>query len=444
LTWSLPYSRNRRYLTGMDWILGALDHGARKRIGLGGFSQAILDLDGDLTPEILLPALNQISRRFPLIHGRVARDWLNLAPYWKIPHTTDSPPIPLKIVDLPESDTVAAERLFDDHVNKPFDSESQHLRFLLIRLGRRRSLLGMVFDHRLLDAFGAESLFRLIDLTFRGQLDEFAPLVSQTEPAHLDHWKRRLTSGRTLNHFLYRLNQRTVNALQMPPEGFTRRIKFLHDSLTLEETADFNRRAVEEIGIPMTLPSAAARAIAAMQHAIPSPPLPGQDWLLFTSASARLPGQEWEKLFFNQFSMMTFSSESNSTNPPPQIALTLRDQIFEQMKLQIPFAMQDAGALGRICPHWLGSRLMRLLCHGRFCSFYFACLRDTGFPTNSFLNLPVKNLYHKPLVFAPPGLNICMTTFAGRFNLVISYVEDALSDAVAGRILREFKVLLLK
>ncbi len=141
--------------------------------------------------------------------------------------------------------------------------------------------------------------------------------------------------------------------------------------------------------------------------------------------------------------MMTFSSESKSTDSPPQIALKLRDQVFEQMKLQIPFVMQDAGALGRICPHWFGSRLMRLLCDGRFCSFYFACLRDTGFSGESFLGLPVTNLYHKPLVFAPPGLNICMTTFAGRFNLVISYVEDALNDGVAERILREFKSLLL-
>jgi hypothetical protein len=427
----------------MDWILGALDHGARRRIGLGGFSQAILDLDGDLSADILRPILNQISTRFPLIHGRVARDWLNLAPYWKVPRDSELLSIPLKVIDLP-GDNSENERLFDDHVNKPFESESQHLRLLLIRVAGRRSRLGMVFDHRLLDAFGAEALFRLIDLTFRGRLDEFAPLVKQTEPAHLDHWKRRLTSGRTLNHFLYRLNERSVNALRMPREGIPRRIKFLHDSLTVEETADFNRRAVEEISIPMTLPSAAARAIAAMRHAIPSPPLPGQDWLLFTSATARVPGQEWEKLFFNQFSMMTFSSESKSTDSPSQIALALRDQVFEQMKLQIPFTMQDAGALGRICPHWIGSRLMRLLCDGRFCSFYFACLRDTGFSGESFLGLPVTNLYHKPLVFAPPGLNICMTTFAGRFNLVISYVDDALIEDAALRILTEFKSLLLR
>ena len=167
----------------MDWILGALDYRRRKRIGLGGFSQAVLDLDGDLSPEILQTLLSRISSRLPLIHGRVARDWLNLAPYWKVPHQKEPPPIPLTVMDLPEEDIAATERHFDDHINRPFDSESQHLRFLLIRLGRRRSRLGMVFDHRLLDAFGAEALFRLIDLTFRGQLDQFAPLVKQTEPA---------------------------------------------------------------------------------------------------------------------------------------------------------------------------------------------------------------------------------------------------------------------
>ena len=441
---SLPYSRDRRYLTGIDWILGALNYAARKRIGLGGFSQAILELEGNLAPETLLPALSQISNRLPLIHGQVARDWLNLAPYWKVPRNDALRTIPLKVVELTEKKADQAERLLDDHVNRPFDSESQHLRFLLIRIAGQRSRLGMVFDHRLLDAFGAEGLFRLIDLTSQGKLEEIAPQIKQTEPAHLDHWQRRLESGRTLKDFLLKLNERTVCALKMPPAGLKRKIRFVHDALTLEETAGFNRRFLEEVGIPLALPSAAARAIAAMQHVLPRPPLPGQDWLLFTSATGRVPGQEWEKLFFNQFSMMTLSADAASTQSPKEIALNLRDQVFDQMKIQIPFVMQDAGALGRICPHWIGSHLMRTLCDGRFCSFYFACLRESGFPTQTFLGLPVKNLYHKPLVFAPPGLNICITTFAGRFNLVISYVEEALTDAVGREILREFKSLLVK
>jgi hypothetical protein len=279
----------------------------------------------------------------------------------------------------------------------------------------------------------------MIDHAAQNQLDQYAPLVRQTEPAHLDNWQRRLRSGRTLKDYLLRLNERSVCALRMPREGVRRRICFLHDTLTLQETVDFNAKATEEIGIPVTLPSAAARAIAAMSRVIPAPPLPGEDWLIFTSATGRLPGQELEKLFFNQFSMMAFASEATAPKSTAEIAMSLRDQLFEQMKQQIPFVMEDAGVLGRICPLWLFSRFMRLFCDGRFCSFYFACLKDSGFLGQTFLGLPVFNLTHKPLVFAPPGLNICLTTFAGRFNLVMSYVEGALADSSARQILKEFK-----
>ena len=81
----------------------------------------------------------------------------------------------MSVVDLPEEDAHRAEKLFSDHVNVPFKSKLQHLRFLLIRIGRQRSRLGMVFDHRLLDAFGSEMFFRLIDETSRGNLDAIVP-----------------------------------------------------------------------------------------------------------------------------------------------------------------------------------------------------------------------------------------------------------------------------
>ena len=99
---------------------------------------------------------DQISGRIPLIHGRVARDWLNLAPYWKAPPSAAQ--VPLRVVNLPEELAADAEHLFDEHVNIPFYSKWQHLRCLLVHIGRRRSRLGMLFDHRLLDAFGARGL----------------------------------------------------------------------------------------------------------------------------------------------------------------------------------------------------------------------------------------------------------------------------------------------
>jgi hypothetical protein len=443
LNLSFPYVSNRRYLTGIDWLVGAMAHSARNNGGLGIYSQAVLEVEGALCEKKLRTALDQISSRFPLIHGRVSRDWRNLAPYWKVSRSARDSSIPLRVVDLPAGDAHAADRLFVDHVNISFDSERQHLRYLLVRIGQERSRLGIVFDHRFLDAFGAEVFFRLIDLTSQGRLDEIAPRVRQTEPAHADHWKRRFESGRTVNRMLFHLHKLDVSSLGLPPAGSYRPVRFVHDRLSVEETASFIRMAGEEIGVPIILPSAAARAILAMRHVFPKPPLPGSHHLVYTTTNMRPPGQEWETLLFNHISLMPFSLEADAQTTTKQAAIALRDQFFEYMKQRIPFVTEDASALGRICPHWIGSRLLELVAKGRMCSLYFACLRDPGFSGETFLDLPTVDLIHTPLATSPPGLNICMTFFRGHFNLVVSYVEGLMDDRSARQLMREFKSSLM-
>ena len=75
--------------------------------------------------------------------------------------------------------------------------------------------------------------------------------------------------------------------------------------------------------------------------------------------------------------------------------------------------------------------------------FYFACLKDNGYSAGTFLGQPVLNLVHQPLVFSPPGLNICMTEFRGRYNLVISYMRGVIDETSARRLMRKFKASLL-
>ena len=48
----------------------------------------------------------------------------------------------------------------------------------------------------MLDGFGAEAFFRLIDLSWAGKLEEVAGKIGQSEPAHLDHWMGRFRPGR--------------------------------------------------------------------------------------------------------------------------------------------------------------------------------------------------------------------------------------------------------
>lgn len=441
----IPYSKKRRYLTGIDWVLGAMDYIARKSTGIGAISQAVLELDGQLDDRKLREALDKISQRFPIIHGRVARDWINMAPFWRSPRAARAGSTPLQVVDLPADAIEQADQLLDDHANTPFGSESLHLRFLLLRLGNERSRLAMVFDHRLFDAFGAETFLRLIDETAQGKLEEIAPRVKLTEPAHLDRWAHRVKSGRALIKVMFPLHEKEICTLRKPPAEARKRVRFVQEQLTQEESARFDIKAGEESIIQILLPSAAARAVLAFRETFPAAPMPGEQYLVFTSANQRTPGQDWESLFFNQFSFLMFTAPHEATKPAPvELATALRDQLFELMRNNVPQKMADASALWRIFPHWVVAKIMNTLGKGRMCSMYFACVRETGYPGATFLGVPAVQLAHAPLAFFPPGMNICMTQFAGRYNIVMSYVDGVLKDKEARAIVAAFKRMLVE
>jgi hypothetical protein len=448
VSFSLPYSRRRRYLTGMDWVIGALHRdacqGGGGRNRAGALSQIVLSLNGRLDDGALRGILDAVGRRLPLIQGRVARDGINLAPYWKIPRVFRPELLPLRVVELPAAAAAESERLFSEHVNTPLSGDSQHLSFLLVRLGGGgQSRLGMVFDHRLLDAWGAEAFVHLVNEAAQGRLEEAAAPIRQTEPAHLDRWPARFKAGRVLGEMFARLGQEEACALAPPPFGASRRVAFVHDCLSAEESARFLERAEEEIGVPILLPAAAARAVLAVRRALPTMPLPGSRHLVFTTVSTRPPGREREALFFNPFAFLPFVAPTGSVPPAPaELAAVLRDQFFDLMRREIPQAMQDATALGRICPLGLLGEIMRRVGGGRVCTLYFACLRDSGYAGDTFMGLPVEDLRHTPRAFSPPGLNLCMTWFRDHFNLVLAYVEGSLNAAAAQVILREFKALL--
>jgi hypothetical protein len=420
-------------------VVGSLHEAGRATVGVGAVSQAIFELDGKLADQSLRAALDQVSRRFPLIHGHFSRDYFNLAPYWKVPRSARAASIPLRVVDLPADADDPADRLLAEHVNTPFESDSIHIRFLLVRIGDRRSKLGLVFDHRLFDAFGAETFFRLLEEAFQDRLDDVAPRVAITEPAHLDHWKRRFLAGQTLNRLLIELQKEDVCALAMPTPTQGRQVKFVHASLTVEQTAQLNMTVSKEINVPIILPSMAARAVAAVEHVIPRPALPGSQWLLFTSANMRSAGQEWESMFFNHFSFLLFSAPFAAGKSIRDLAMLLRDQLFQAMKEKIPSAMEDAAALGRIFPRSLVAKVINSTFKARMSSFYFACVKETGFAGATFMGLPVTNIVHTPLAFAPPGLNLCMTFFGGRFNIVLSYLDGAIEDREAAEIVERFR-----
>jgi hypothetical protein len=442
VTLALPYSARRRYLSGIDWSIGLLDHMTRRQTGVGNLSQIVLELEGFLPDQPLRGVLAQISARFPLIHGRAARDWLNLAPYWRVPAARRAREIPLRVVDLEPVDDAAAQRLVHEHVNTALSGPGEHLRFLLVHLGRERSRLAFVFDHQLLDAFGAEAFLQLIDLAWQGQLESVAARVKLTEPAHLDHWGRRFVSGRSINGYRLKLSERPVAALPLPPPQPARPYRFLHARIEADAAQRFSERVAGEIGAPVLLPAVAARAAAALAEPLAASSLSGTQHLMAVSVSARGTDRIWESLFFNHLSFLTFSVPVEAAGNVAESAPLLAAQLFEQMRLGIPGALHDAAMLMRICPHWLGRRLIRIPFGGRVCSFYLACLLDSAYTGRSFMGLLVNDLIHTPRVPPPPGVGLCLTAFGGRWNIVLSYLEGVLDDGDAAGVMNRFQALL--
>jgi hypothetical protein len=396
---------------------------------------------GVLAETALRGAVEAVYRRLPVVSGKVGRDWVNLAPYWKVRGRFDARSVALRVASA--EGEAEAEKLFVEHVNTPLEGERQHVRFLLVKVGEGRSRLGMVFDHRLFDAFGAEAFLRLIAETHEGRLEEFAGNIRQTEPAHLDQWKKRFAAGKKLGAVLRELTGHTVAALRMPRAGVRRRVAFVHERLSAEETEAFINKAGVEIGAPIVLPSAAARAVAAVRKALPAMPLEGTHTMLFTTLTSRVPGREWEALFFNPYAFVPLSAENGAGGSVKELSVLMRDQFFQLIKKGVPGAMFDAALLGRIFPRWVVNKVMRRMGQGRFCTFYFACVKETGFGAKTFLGLPVRELVHTPQAFSPPGINLCMTFFEGRFNIVLSYLEGVVTEGEARGVVAEFRAMLV-
>ena len=80
----LPYSRKKRYLTGIDWVIAALDRMSRRATGGSNASQIVLELNGPFDAQRFARAMTEFAGLFPVLNGRSTRDW-NLAPYWRMP-----------------------------------------------------------------------------------------------------------------------------------------------------------------------------------------------------------------------------------------------------------------------------------------------------------------------------------------------------------------------
>lgn len=425
----VPYFKTKRYLTGIDWVVGTLDHMTRRSVGRSNASQIVLELETTLPESRLREALNRFTPQFPVLNGHPSRD-ITLCPCWKFPGPGAVKPARIEVLRL---DAGASRQDVLDAlagaVNAPFAGDEEHLVFHLVHIGDRRSFAVMTFDHRLFDARGAESFLDLFQRSQGEDVRERMGRIALTEPAHLDDWKNKFESGRHLNRVVRALSQAKPAFFPRPPGTDDRPFQFgvFHFGAAASKTIVDS--AYREAGYLMVMPYILALVIQLLHRAFVRKGIVAPDYVISVSLDLRQPERVDRDLFFNHVSFLFFRVPSDIVSRRRDLLDSVKRQMYEQVKSGFPQHLAEASMLMRILPQSVLARIVRMPLKGEFASFGFSFVGKSAYTSAEFLGTRVRNLFHMPIMPVPPGIGVVVNEFQGGLNAVLSQVEGMLSDA---------------
>jgi hypothetical protein len=415
----------KQYLTGIDWIVNSIDYASKAQCGIGNLSQVILELKGAPDRLLLQESLNSFIRKFPLLNGYPGRD-LNLCPYWKIFPNQQMLPVTVRPANSFES--------LVEQINLPWRDKREHLVFTLVNTGKA-NFLGMVFDHRILDAKGAEVFLNLFHQHYQGNDCSQVPI---SNPSHLNHWIEKFRAGRQVNRFFLEFSKDTPRVF--PLKSLNRSSKFMVINFTTEQTKSFTDIAYSNAGYLMLMPYALAKSIQAMHRIFQSQNIPGSVYLIPVPLDIRTQEDTQKELFFNQLSFLLFKIPAVDVDNFPVLLDKIKEQMYEQVKSGLPGAIKNASFLLRIVSLRVVNLFLRLISRKHFASFSFSFLSNS-YNSPKFMEETVENVFHLPRVPFPPGVGIFFNQFNGRLNVTLSYSDNLLSEEQAKQIITDLKTL---
>lgn len=421
----IPCFKSKRYLSGADWLVHALDDTTRRTTGVGNHSLIILDLEGSFPAEHFERQVKQVVQAIPFFKGRARRDW-TLAPFWSCPSRV-SPAVSVHVQTAPQKLSLEETwSILQECANRPFAEKREYIAFHILQQGTARSVVAMQFDHRLLDAYGAELFLDLLQRIFIGEvaLEKITQRIHLTEPAHLDEWVENFRAGRSVVRM--RIQHMEGDILTLPPADSGSRQDHLSIRFTPEETRQFQQQVRQQAGYLMLMPYGLYVASCILQELARALNLSPQDLLASCSVNQRPPTEDEPNIFFNDLSFMFFRLKKDLWEDRSALIGSIREQFFTHSKERSPEQLARALRLMRIVPLRLLSVLIPRWMKICFGSFNFAFLGQSGFSTDTFYGLPLQNLFHMPRIPPQCGAGVYFNLFRDRLNLTVTLHEGLL------------------
>jgi hypothetical protein len=418
----LPFSKNKHYLTGIDWILHSFDFMNKRATGAGNTFQIVMELEG-------LPAENEVRdwldsciRKFPLLGGRTRRDY-NLAPYWEIPSHPPKAPLDVHQLQVDEE----ASPLLERGINAPFRSECEHLAFQLIHAGDV-SHAAVKFDHRLFDAHGAEMFLSMLQQDWEegGRCNWELP---PCEPAHLSEWQDKFAAGKQVNRAFLRLTESgPPRALPLDSSSTSQGFDFKRISFTEQKSQEIIERAEDEAGYLMAMPYTMALSIQALHAVFVDRGVDTGNYIIPVTMDTRVPGNRHQEVFFNHVSLLLFQIQEREVADLRALLKSIKQQMYDQTRTGLARDLLEASLLMRIVPLPTVGHLLKLYLKRDIASFCFSFLGDKGYMPTRFMGKKVSRSYHMTRVPIPPGLGVFFHHSDGRLSAHLSYPRGMLSE----------------
>jgi hypothetical protein len=418
-------SKQKRYLSGSDWVINTLDYMMKAATCAGNMSQVVLELDGLLDESEVRSRLNAFVKQFPVLQGHVSRD-IKLAPYWKIPGKSGRD---VSLTVRNAETLVSGESAFahfEKSANAPFQDDNEHLAFHLFK-DRGRCLLAMAFDHRIFDARGAEMFLNLFQRSVKSGSSTVSGDIAFTSSSALTQWSRKFLAGRTVNRRIIGLSKLSPRALPVPQDG-TGRQRYHLLSFTEQETAAIYDRAYTEAGYLMESPYLLSVIIQCVHELCATKQVTGSCYLIPVTMDLR-PGRDpLQEIFFNYVSYLFYQIPVHEADDRKGLISVLKQQMYDQVKSGFPKDLAEASLLTRIAPLPVLGKLLHLPMKGKMATFAFSHLGKSSYQQPLFMDAKVTNIFHMPRVPVPPGLGFFSNYCSNKLNVVISSLDGVLSS----------------
>ncbi|MCK5504699.1 MAG: hypothetical protein KAJ10_06030 [Thermodesulfovibrionia bacterium] len=422
----IPSSKNKRYLSGSDWVINALDYILKSETCAGNMSQVVITLDGALDGTSVKNSLNRFVKKFPVLFGSTARDY-NLAPYWRMPPEKD---FNLNFNDhhLDRASSGDVSSILEESVNRQFKNDNDHVAFHLIRTGVEQSCFAMTFDHRVLDARGAEMFLDLFQQYITGNCNSgIADGFNFTASADLSDWMEKFYAGRTVNRKIVSLSKLSPGALPLPPaknNGF----RFRLINFSPRETQKIHEDANSRAGYLMETPYFLSVVIQAVHELFSKRCLLSDSYLVPASVDMRTGEDIKQEMFFNHVSYLFYQVPASEAGDREKTIMSIRNQMYDQIKSGLPKDVLKACLLTRIAPLPVLKKVFSIPVDGKIASFCFSHVGKCSYMFSGFMGAKINNIFHMPRVPVPPGLGFFFNYFNDRLNLVISYLNGLIQE----------------